>query len=74
VTAGITHSLKLNYVESLLQRVVKEGFEVKSEDVVFVVRRAISFQVGPIKGTGATLRALGWRSGDELRSVRVVEL
>jgi hypothetical protein len=46
VTAGITHSLKLNYVESLLQRVVKEGFEVKSVDVVFVVRRAITFS-GP---------------------------
>jgi hypothetical protein len=74
VTAGITHSLKLNYVESLLQRVVKEGFEVKSVDVVFVVRRAITFQVGPISGTGDTLRALGWRSGDELRNVRVVEL
>jgi hypothetical protein len=74
VTAGITHSLELNYVELLLQRVVNEGFEVKSVDVVFVVRRAITFEVGPISGTGDTLRALGWRSGDELRNVRVVEL
>jgi hypothetical protein len=74
VTAGITHSLKLNYVESLLQRVVKEGSVVDRVDIVFVVPRASAFRVGSISGTGDTLRALGWRSGDELRNVRVVEL
>jgi hypothetical protein len=64
VTAGITHSLEFNDVESLLQRVGKEGFEVKSVDVVFVVRRAIAFQAGPIS---ATTLLWGFR-------VRVVEL
>jgi hypothetical protein len=65
VTSGITHSLKLIYVESLLQRVV-QGFQVVSVDVVFVVPRASAFRVGSISGPGKTLQALGWRSGHEL--------
>jgi hypothetical protein len=72
VTAGITHSVKLSYVESLLERLVKQGFEVESVDVVFVVPRASAFRVGSISGPGKILQALGWRSGNEL--VRVVEL
>jgi hypothetical protein len=72
VTAGITHSVKLSYVESLLERLVKQGFEVESVDVVFVVPRASAFRVGSITGPGKILQALGWRSGNEL--VRVVEL
>ena len=74
VTAGITHSLKLNYVESLLQRVVKEGSVVDRVDIVFVVPRASAFRVGSISGPGKTLQALGWRSGNELSKIRVVEL
>jgi hypothetical protein len=57
VTAGITQSLKLDYVESLLERVVKQGFEVESVDVVFVVPpRGSAFRVGPISGPGKTLQ------------------
>jgi hypothetical protein len=74
VTAGITHSLKLNYVESLLQRVVKEGSVVDSVDIVFVVPRASAFRVGSISGPGKTLQAFGWRSGNEPSKIRVVEL
>ena len=74
MTTGITHSLKLNYVESLLERLVKQDFEVESVDVVFVVPRASAFRVGSISGSGKTLQALGWRSGNEPSKVRVVEL
>jgi hypothetical protein len=73
VTAGRTHGLKLNYVESLLQRVVEEGFQVTSADVVFVVRRAINFQVGPVSAPAQSLQLLRWQSGNELSNMRVIE-
>jgi hypothetical protein len=74
VTAGQTHDLKLDYVESLMESVVTQGFEVASVDVVFVVPPSSAFQVGSVRGAGQRLRLLGWQTGKEHEKVRVVEL
>jgi hypothetical protein len=72
VTAGISHSLKLNYVESLLEPVVMQGLQVASVDVVSVVPRAITFQVVAISGPGKTLRLATWERAQLSESGRVV--
>jgi len=74
VTSAVSHALKLRYVESLIERTVKAGFEVISVDIVFVIPHGATFRVGSVTGFGERLLALnrGARTMDD--KIRVVEL